>query len=255
MICNEWREQFDAYVDDASAERGPDEFASLEEHLRSCPSCAAEALNRVQLKRATRAAAARYVPSPTFRLRIEKSIKPKRKLLWTAAWIPGLAGAIAAVLLVTVSALIWTRHAAHEEAVAQLLDMHIATLASPNPVDVVSTDRHTVKPWFQGKLPFTFNLPEFENSPYKLLGGKLVYVHHSPAAQLLFELRKHDLSVFITQENQGASFSGMGQSDMREKGFTVESWNQDGLRYVIVSDAGPTEVRALGDLLKSAARQ
>jgi anti-sigma factor RsiW len=255
MICEKWREQFDAYIDDASAGRGPGEFAALEEHLRSCPSCAAETLTRMQLKRATRAAAARYVPSSAFRRRVEKSIQAERKPTWGWTWIPNLAGIAAVILLVAFSALIWTRHAAHQEAVAQLLDMHIATLASPNPVDVVSTDRHTVKPWFQGKLPFTFNLPELANSPYKLLGGKLVYFHHSPAAQLLFQLRKHELSVFITQGNQGSAFSGMGQSDMREKGFSVESWNQDGLRYVIVSDAGPTEVRALGDLLKGAAGQ
>jgi anti-sigma factor RsiW len=255
MICNEWQEQFDAYVDDASAGRGPDDFAALEEHLRSCPSCAAEILARMQLKHATRAAAARYVPSPDFRRRVEKSIQADRKPTWGWKWIPNLAGIAAAILLVAVSTLVWTRHAAHEEAVAELLDMHIATLASPNPVDVVSTDRHTVKPWFQGKLPFTFNLPELANSPYKLLGGKLVYIHHSPAAQLLFELRKHELSVFITQENQQSAFAGASKSDMREKGFTLESWNQDGLRYVIVSDAGPTELRALGDLLKSAAKQ
>jgi anti-sigma factor RsiW len=255
MTCNEWQEQLDAYVDEASAGRGPDEFASLEEHLRSCPSCAAEILTRMQLKYATRAAAARYVPLSEFRRRIEKSIQADLKPTWGWTWIPSLAGAAALILLLAVSALIWTRHAAREEAVSQLLDMHIATLASPNPVDVVSTDRHTVKPWFQGKLPFTFNLPELGNSPYKLLGGKLVYVHHSPAAQLLFELRKHELSVFITQENQQSAFSGTSKSDMREKGFSMESWNQDGVRYVIVSDAGPNEVRALGDLLKSAARQ
>jgi anti-sigma factor RsiW len=131
----------------------------------------------------------------------------------------------------------------------------VATLASSNPVDVVSTDRHTVKPWFQGKLPFTFNLPELQGSPYKLLGGKLVYFDRNPTAQLVFELRKHELSVFIAQENQQSAFSRTGESDARENGFTVESWNQNGLRYVIVSDAGPTDVRALGDLLKSAARQ
>jgi anti-sigma factor RsiW len=255
MICNEWQEQFDAYVDDESAGRGPDEFAALEEHLRSCPSCAAGILSRMQLKRATRAAAARYVPSSALRRRDEKSIQAERKPTWGWTWIPNLAGAAALILLIGASALVWTRHAAHEEAVAQLLDMHIATLASPNPVDVISTDRHTVKPWFQGKLSFTFNLPELENSPYKLLGGKLVYFQHSPAAQLLFELHKHELSVFIVQENPHSVFSGRSQSDMREKGFSVESWNQDGLRYVIVSDAGPTDVRELGTLLRAAAKQ
>jgi anti-sigma factor RsiW len=255
MICEQWYEKLDAYVDDASDLYRPEEFADLEQHLRSCPGCAAEAMSRMQLKRATRAAAARYNPSPTFRLRVQKNIHAEHKPTWAWRWIPGLAGAAALIFLVAVSAAIWVRHAAREEAVAQLLDMHIATLASPNPVDVVSTDRHTVKPWFQGKLPFTFNLPELEGTPYKLLGGKLVYFHHDPAAQLLFELRKHEFSVFISQENSQPPFSGLGASDVRQKGFSVESWSQDGLRYVLVSDAGTSDVRALGVLLKSAAKQ
>jgi anti-sigma factor RsiW len=255
MICERWREKLDAFVDDANGPYGPEEFADLERHLQSCPGCTAEAMSRMQMKRATRAAAARYAPSPAFRLRVEKSIQAERKPTWAWRWIPSLAGAAALIVLLAVSAAIWVRHTARDEAVAELLDMHIATLASSNPVDVVSTDRHTVKPWFQGRLPFTFNLPDLEGSPYKLLGGKLVYFHHDPAAQLLFELRKHDFSVFIAQENAQSAYSGAGVSDVRQKGFSVESWSQDGLRYVLVSDAGPGDVRALGALLKSAAKQ
>ncbi|MGO9938072.1 MAG: anti-sigma factor family protein [Terracidiphilus sp.] len=255
MICEQWREKLDAYVDDPSGLHRQDEFAGLEEHIRSCSGCAAEMLNRMQLKRATRAAALRYEPSASFRQRVEKSIQVERKPAWAWTWIPTLAGAVALILLTAVSATVWVRHAAHEAAVAQLVDLHVATLASSNPVDVVSTDRHTVKPWFQGKLPFTFNLPELQGSPYKLLGGKLVYFHHSPSAQLLFELHKHELSLFIAQESQQTAFSGPGQSDVREKGFSMESWSQDGLRYIIVSDAGPSDVRELGALFKSAAKQ
>ena len=154
MICEQWCDKLDAYVDEAEGD-----FAGLEEHLRSCPSCAAEVLSRVRLKRATRAAAARYKPSSEFRLRVEKSVRAKRGPVRFVLWIPRFTAAIVALLIV-VSVVLWERHQVHEQAVAQLLDMHVATIASPNPVDVVSTDRHTVKPWFQGKLPFTFNIPE-----------------------------------------------------------------------------------------------
>ena len=91
------------------------------------------------------------------------------------------------------------------------------------------------------------------NTPYKLLGGKLVYYDGQPAAQLLFELRKHEISVFVVQEAKGG-FSG-GEWETREKGFSVESWTQDGLRYVILSDANSADVRELGNLLQSAAKQ
>ncbi|HEX4286866.1 MAG TPA: hypothetical protein VHZ28_17365 [Terracidiphilus sp.] len=248
MSCEQWRKQIDAYADEESGD-----FGAFEEHMRGCPTCTAAVLSRIQLKRATRAAAARYTPSPAFRLRIEQSLQTKRKPSRFAGWIPMLSGALSAALLVAVSFGVWSRQQSQRMAVAQLLDMHVATIASANPVDVVSTDRHTVKPWFQGKLPFTFNLPELANSQYKLLGGKLVYFRDQPTAQLLFELRKHEISVFIAQEPKRVFSSGA--SDSRENGFSIESWAQDGLRYVIVSDTNQNDVRALGELLQSAAKQ
>jgi anti-sigma factor RsiW len=255
MICGQWRDQLDAYTDDVQDPSLVQGLPGLEEHLRTCSSCTTEVLTRLQLKRATRVAAMRYTPSPDFRLRVEKSIQIKRRPGWIAAWLPSLAAATALILLAAVSVQVWFLHAAREEAVSQLLDLHVATIASANPVDVVSTDRHTVKPWFQGKLPFTFNLPELENSPYKLLGGRLVYLHNRPGAQLLFELRKHELSLFISQEGGLTAWPGRAEFDTRRNGFSVESWSQDGLRYAIVSDAGPSDVRGLGNLLKGVAGQ
>ena len=110
-----------------------------------------------------------------------------------------------------------------------------------------------MKPWFQGKLPFTFNLPELDSSAFKLLGGKLEYLGHNPAAHLLFELHKHDLSVFIAQQSKGPLLSGGGPADSRKSGFNVENWDQNGLHYVIVSDASSGDVRALADLFRTAA--
>ncbi len=135
---------------------------------------------------------------------------------------------------------------------AELLDLHVATLASANPVDVISTDRHTVKPWFQGKLPFTFNLPELQNSPFKLVGGRVMYFKHSAGAQLLFDLRNHQMSVFILQDQSGVIPLETGVT--REMAFNVESWSEGGLRYVVIGDASPSDVRELSEMLRAAAR-
>lgn len=255
MICNEWRDKIDAYVDAAQNSARAAEAAGLEEHLRSCPGCAAAVLSRMQAKGAIRAAAAmRYKAPAEFRLRVEKSIRAKSKTsAMMRAWVPSLAAAAVLILAAMISVQMSMRHEVRAQMVAQLVDLHVATIASANPVDVVSTDRHTVKPWFQGKLPFTFNLPELGNSPYKLLGGKVVYLNNRPGAQLLFELRKHELSVFIAQENEGGPLSGT--LEVRKNGFSLESWSQDRLRYAIVSDAGASDVQGLADLLKNAARQ
>ena len=245
MSCEIWRNKLDAYADGELPET---ELAALEGHLQTCRECTAEVLVRMQMKRATRAAAMRFTPSAEFRQRVQMSIapKPRRFVFWTS---PVLAMAAALVLVVSVSALMMVRHSSRDQAVAQLLDMHVAALASGNPVDVVSSDRHTVKPWFQGKLPFTFNLPELQGSNYTLLGGRLVYYRGKAGAQLIYELRKHEFSVFIVPDG-GSS----GLSDHRENGFSVESWGGGGLQYVILSDAGAADVHALGDMMRGAQR-
>ena len=250
MTCDPWRDKLDAYVDGDPAHG---EVAGMAEHLRTCPSCAADALGRLQMKRMTQAAGARYSPSPEFRLRLQKSVqknlRTNSKPVWGFSWIPRLV-AVAALILI-VAAVLWTRHSAREQAVAELLDLHVATMASANPVDVISTDRHTVKPWFQGKVPFTFNLPELQNSPFKLVGGRVAYFQHSAGAQLLFELRNHQMSVFILQDQAGEiPLEGL----TREMAFNIESWSEGGLRYVVVGDAGPSDIRQLAELLRAAAR-
>jgi anti-sigma factor RsiW len=250
MTCDLWREKLDAYVDESLP---PEELSAIEDHLRACHSCAAEALGRLQLKRATRAAAARYAPSSGFRLRIERSLHNDHKPPRAFSWMPALAAAALLLAVVFASSTAWMRHAARAQALAALVDQHVATLASTNPVDVVSTDRHTVKPWFQGKLPFTFNLPELGNSSFTLLGGKLIYFNHSPGAQLLFALRKHQLSVFILQDQPSGSLLQTGLATSSMKGFSVETWSQAGLRYAVIGDTSPADVHALADLLRAAA--
>ncbi|HKN37010.1 MAG TPA: zf-HC2 domain-containing protein [Terriglobales bacterium] len=249
MTCELWKDKLGAYVDSASPEN---ELAGLEEHLKNCPSCAADALSRLQLKRLTRAAAVRYAPSLEFRLRIENSIQKKTKPIW-ASWMPRLAVAAVALILAVVSIAAWMRQSAREQALTELIDLHVATLASSNPVDVVSTDRHTVKPWFQGKLPFTFNLPELQNSSFKLIGGRVTYFQHSPGAQLLFGLRNHQLSVFILKEHPGMVPTQAGIITVQQMAFNLETWEEGGLRYVIISDSSPADVHELGQLLRAAA--
>ena len=249
MNCDEMRAKLDPYVDGAGSQQ---ELADFEAHLRTCPNCAADAINRLQMKRLTRAAAVRYTPSPEFRRQIEKSIQSKPGRPWAFGWLRGFALTAVALLLVVLGLALWLRRSEREQALAELVDLHVAALASANPVDVISTDRHTVKPWFQGKIPFTFNLPELQNSPFKLLGGRVTYFEHNPSAQLLFQVRSHNLSVFILQDQPGMIPLTMGTTSERNLDFNMETWSEGGLRYVVVSDASQGDVHALGDLLRNA---
>lgn len=257
MRCQFDRDRLDAYVDESDP---PAELAAVEAHLRECPACAADALARMQMKRTTRAAAASLTLTPEFRMRpelraeLETKLEKKRQPLWKNANLQWIIATGLALILFASFAAIMTRRSANNQAVVELLDLHVAALASTNPVDVVSTDRHTVKPWFQGKLPFTFNLPELQDTPYKLLGGKLVYFENSPGAELLFELRKHQISIFIVQDARDAMLLKGGIVVTNAKGFSVESWSAGGLRYTIIGDTNSSDIHALAELIRGAER-
>ena len=138
-----------------------------------------------------------------------------------------------------------------QQLLSELADLHVGTLASSNPVDVVSTDRHTVKPWFAGKIPFTFNLPELQDSPFTLVGGKVSYLNQSPGAELIFRVRQHQISVFIFQEQ------ALGNEHVRDAAqsalsFNVRSWSHNGLRYFVIGDAGAQDLDKLSELMKAA---
>jgi anti-sigma factor RsiW len=249
MSCD-WREKLDRYVD---SELSGGELTEMEAHLRTCPACAADALTRLQLKRMTQAVGRRFSPRPEFRLKVEQSVGASQRPWWTMRWVPALAAAAALVFLL-IPAAIWLQRAHGEQTLGELADLHVAALASANPVDVVSTDRHTVKPWFQGKLPFSFKLPEMQNSPFQLMGGRLAYFQQSPGAQLLFEIRKHRISVFIFQNRAELSRLNSESSLRRKLAFSSETWTEGGLRYFVVGDASPGDIHELSELLQSAAR-
>jgi anti-sigma factor RsiW len=204
----------------------------------------------MQMKRSIHATAARaFTPSPEFRVRVAKTVGKQRKS--RLYWLPQIAFATAMIAAI-VGIGFWARHTQRPDVLAEIADMHVATLASANPVDVVSTDRHTVKPWFEGKLPFTFDLPELQNTEFRLIGGRVAYVGQSPSAQLLFGIRKHQVSVFILQDSRNLTGLSARPASERRLAFNSETWSDNGLRYIVIGDTSAEDVRALGNLLRSA---
>src|SRR5258708_16158579 len=114
-------------------------------------------------------------------------------------WMLTAAAAVVLVVGTLTSTYLGTR-SGRDQVFSEIADLHVATLASASPVDVISTDRHTVKPWFQGKIPFTFNLPELQGTDFTLVGGRVTYLAQSAGAQLIYRLRQHEISVFIFQD-------------------------------------------------------
>lgn len=235
---------------------------AAQEHLDHCPVCTSAALHQALLKTATAKAGHRYdVPS-----QLEQRLR--RVASSQAADPPGIrrnadatpwsmkrfvspALAIAATLLIV--AMSWipiqrrlqtSEFASAQQAalIAEICDQHIATLAANQPPEVLSSDRHTVKPWFQGKLPFSFNLPEKLPSDTKLDGANLTYLHNRPVAQLLYSIGQHHVSVFV-QEKSGASAQYPVQAE--HSGFHIAGFHTNDLEVVAVSDVDPARLTSL----------
>ncbi len=238
MTCETWEQKLDAYLD---AELPEAEAREIDAHLRSCASCSSQALVRSELKRTIHLAGKKFVADAEFRKRIKSSMAPKTSgRRW--GWIVEVGALCAALLLVIFGSMVWVRQSERQRLIGELTDLHVATLASANRVDVVSSDRHTVKPWFQGKVPFTFNVPELQGSPFELLGGKVTYLDQTPGAELLFTVRKHVLSVFIFKDSPELD-RALGSGELlRRLSFSLESWTDGGLRYVIITDAGRSDI-------------
>src|SRR5271165_3270827 len=252
MPCELWKVKLDAYVD---GELSTEDMRAFDAHVRECPSCAADALSRVQLKRALQIAGKRFTPSPEFRARMQPSLhaKPRRSsMALTRIWIT--ATALVAILAVVGLAANYGRERSRVlQVYSEIADLHVATLASTSPVDVISSDRHTVKPWFQGRIPFAFDLPELQNTEFSLLGGRVAYLDQTPGAQLIYDVRKHHISVFVFQERSLQAALDENSLSPKKLPFNMETWSQGGLRYFVVGDASAADIHSLAKLFKAAA--
>jgi anti-sigma factor RsiW len=235
-------EELNAFVD---GELSAPEAQAIQQHLAGCHSCTSRVLSATQLKAVTARAGGRFAPPPEALARLSASLRastPKKTARMyafpRAAWM-----ALAAVAVLAVGLAGWRQVRAADTLSAELLDQHLATLSSAAAPQVISTDRHTVKPWFQGKLPFSFNLPDATALPpaTTLKGADLTYVDGQPAALLLFAIHQHQASVFLTQRR---GLPSLAPSKTRS-GFSVQSVNTPELRMVAVSDVNPSELAAL----------
>jgi anti-sigma factor RsiW len=252
MSCTDWQSRLEAYVD---AELSQQERQKFLAHAAQCPECATATLALAEAKRAIRRAGQRFTATAQLRERVQANARqtdevktrkphPPRLLQW-----PRWAMAAAAVVLLAAGLFFVSGRYHKANSLAEFADLHVANLASANPVEVVSSDKHTVKPWFQGRVPFTFDLPELQGSLFTLTGGRVTYFHQEPGAQLIFAYQRHMISAFIFRDTPQLAISQTSFSD-RSTSFNLETWTQDGLRYVLVSDVNDETLSQLARLLQ-----
>lgn len=244
----------DSLIDGELAET---QSAEVSEHLSQCPSCTSAALRHSLLKASSATAGHRYAIPPDVEQRLRRearpnsSAEPRRNVKERSNW-GGLTAIAVLALLACTAGILMQRHirnsqvaSAEQAIVTEVCDLHIATLAANQPPQVLSSDRHTVKPWFQGKLPFSFNLPDDLPSNARLDGANLTYINDRPVAQLLYSIGGHHVSVFL---NEGPPYVLANLAHAERQGFHVMEFRAAHLEGVAVSDVDPA---ALAELVRA----
>jgi mycothiol system anti-sigma-R factor len=226
--------------------------AEFERHLESCPECLAEleaqeslrsSLQRSRLRERApsslrNAMAQQFHSQPSAQASL---FSPARSWSWLAV--------AAALLLAAIFGFRFFSAASSNRAdsvlAAQIVDAHLRSLQPGHLLDVVSSDQHTVKPWFDGRLDFAPPVRDFAAEGFPLQGGRLDVVHGRTIAVLVYGRRKHLINVFVWPTREPDSQPSSGS----QLGYHWIDWRKGGMEMCAVSDAAPVELEQLQRLL------
>jgi len=222
----------------------------LERHLKTCSACAGENKSVRYLSAALRQASLRYDAPNSLRRdvrRMARSLANETRprlfqslQLWKYLAFGATAVAFVAIVL---RPGIFVQDQMSNEAVAS----HVRSLMAEHLTDVASSDQHTVKPWFNGKLDFAPSVKDFAAEGFPLIGGRLDYLNGRPVAALVYRRNKHFINVFVWP----AGHSGGGKVAIKDRrGYSVINRETIGLHYCLVSDLNAKELAELANLLE-----
>jgi anti-sigma factor RsiW len=217
----------------------------VEGHVLECAACSA-ALERLEaLHTAVSSQAPYYAASPELRRKLAARMAPKER--WTATQAPWWA--VAAACLAAALLVVWTEtpskfRPASAGIEREVVAAHVRSLLAEHLMDVPSSDRHTVKPWFAGKLDFAPEVQDLSAQGFSLAGGRLDYINGRTVAALVYRRRQHTINVFTWP-------GGADEPPKTEgvQGFHVVHWVKHGMAWWAVSDLAENELRELAGLL------
>ena len=237
--------QLDAYLDGELA--APD-AAELEAHLRACPDCARLERRRRAVSAAVRKHVLRFPAPDTLRARVRTALRAdvnrtaRRRSYW-----PGLAVAASLAVVAVGSWQVALRRATSDALADQVLGSHVRSLMPGHLIDVQSSDQHTVKPWFNGKLDFSPPVYDFAGRGFPLIGGRLEYVGGRPVAALVYGRRQHLINVFLWPTEGGPTG---GRPATTRQGYHLLHWTTPAYSYWVASDLGLPELHDFAALLQ-----
>lgn len=257
MNCQETQQIIDAYADgELDAARN----LEFERHLQSCPACSkiydehralAEALAR-HAPRFTAPAALREQIMATLRAETgERRVLPFRQRNRTAIW----AIAAVAVIGLFVAGILLTRRSESDLLTKEIVASHVRSLMANHLADVVSTDRHTVKPWFDGKIDFAPSVVDLASEGFPLVGGRLDYLDEHPVAALVYGRQKHIINLFVWPVTDSKRHRISAEEMISRNGYHLLHWAQSGMDYWAVSDVNGDELRKFVQLARERGSQ
>ena len=248
MTCDEAEILLHALID---GELDAGHAREVEEHIASCPRCAAQLRAYREMSKAVAGADLRYAAPPQLRRRIEAALPqarmPNRRAVLRGFAMGSAASAIAATGLVAVI----LRSDDEQRIQSEVVSAHLRSLQAGHLTDVLSTDQHTVKPWFNGKLDVAPPVVDLTAQGFTLIGGRLDYVDTRPIGAIVYRRRSHVINLFVAQtastERRAAKIEAL-------QGFNIRRWSDRGLNYWAVSDLAADELAEFGEKFEGAMR-
>lgn len=252
MSCELTQTRLHAYLDGELDAAGASDFGR---HLEACSECST-ALDAQEKMRTAMRHSRLYSRAPAgLKLRIEESLPgPRAGGSARVAWWRWLAIAATAVAAIVIAAN-WrsfsggaggSSRGGYNEIAMAAVDAHLRSLQPGHLVDVQSTDQHTVKPWFDGKLDFAPPVRDFAANDFPLLGGRLDVIEGRTVAALVYGRRKHFINVFVATARRENSWQGAGNS----QGYHWTAWAKNGFAFCAVSDVSNTDLDQLKQLFQ-----
>ena len=249
MRCAEAQTLIESYVD---GELDLVRNLEIEQHLGDCPICAPLRQDALELRSRIREDVSYFRAPKDLRQRV-RAIAGEKKAVTIRSRVPlwTWSGAIAAVVLLAVITAGLVRRAAdssREQMITQeIVADHVRSLMANHLTDVTSTDQHTVKPWFHGKLDFAPPVDDFAAEGFPLIGGRLDYLDGQPVAALVYQRRLHPINVFVW--TAAGKYAAKPAQETRQ-GYNIFYWTRDGITYCAISDLAADEMKTFTALLQ-----
>jgi anti-sigma factor RsiW len=248
MTCDEAEILVHALID---RELDAGHAREVEEHIAGCPRCAAQLQAYREMSKAVAGADLRYAAPLKLRRRIEVSLPqpwvPNRRAVLRGFAMGSAVSAIAATGLVAIV----LRNDDEQRILSEVVSAHLRSLQAGHLTDVLSTDQHTVKPWFSGKLDVAPPVVDLTAQGFTLIGGRLDYVDTRAIGAIVYRRRSHVINLFVAKT---ASTERQAAKTETLQGFNVRRWSEGGLNYWAVSDLAADELADFGAKFENALR-